>query len=489
MRSPKSYQRPVIQFVTERDCTGVFLEKRLGKSPVSIRWAISTGAKRILIVAPLSAIPDWMTELAADGQRATNCTHPGDLDSFIRLFPTIMRREFAITNAQALFSPSARNDSGKPSPKPIALLDWDAVIWDESTALRNPQAQTVKVAHACFGDVRYKAILSGEYAPEGPEDIFEPQCWCFGSFMGFRKFWPWRDHFFQQVGFGWHPKMGSMKKIKAAVMENCYILSRKDAGVGEKKTNEKRYCDLPQKFREIYDHCEKFYELPASAIPDGEVGPRVAAADPDNPLSDLGAGVVRFTKYAPVLHSWLAQLAGGYPKRFPDLCSNHKMALLEEIVAKELATEPLVVSFAFNAELFEAERMLSARGVSCVAVWGSMPGGKEARAAKVKSFQKGEVRVILKQAKIHFGMDLARADTMIRYSLPRPYLDISQDRDRIVNPARKEGIVLRYIDLVTRDSIDEDILEASSDKRLTARIFAENVAARFEIRREGKLGA
>lgn len=524
LRKPQTWQVPAVQYVTDtehdRDCVGLYMEKRLGKCFVITRWVFSLGVKRILIVAPLSAIPDWINELEADGQRVTDCTHPGDCASFVNLFPPI-KRHFAIVNSQGLFSPKGAKveckecggkgweqaggpefanlyqekclhcdgkgkvQRGESEAYPIAMLDYDCVIWDESVTLKNPQSQVTKIAHACFGDVKHKAVLSGEYAPEGPEDIFEPMVWCFGEFMGFTKFWPWRDEFFIQHGYSWYPKVGSMKRIKAAVMERCYVLSRKDAGIGEIKTFDRRYCELDRKFREIYDDCEKHYQLPVDAVPE----PKRSLGD--HTVATLGTGVaamVRFTKYAPVLHGWLTQLSGGYPKGFPKIQGSHKMDLLLDLITGEYKKEPLVVSFAFNAELHAAAERLAKTKTSLVAVWGSMPGGRKARRAAVKAFQDGDVRVILKQAKIHYGMNLSRASTMIRYSLPFAYNDISQDMDRIVNPSTKHGVPLAYVDLIAKDTIDEDNRIDASDKRITARMYQSNREARFLTRTEKQHG-
>ena len=86
-------------------------------------------------------------------------------------------------------------------------------------------------------------------------------------------------------------------------------------------------------------------------------------------------------------------------------------------------------------------------------------------------------------------MDLSRASTMIRYSLPERYEDLSQDQDRIVHPTKDMvSEPLLYIDLVCKDTVDEDVLMASRDKSVDARYFMSKIIDNYRARLARKAG-
>jgi SNF2 family DNA or RNA helicase len=94
--------------------------------------------------------------------------------------------------------------------------------------------------------------------------------------------------------------------------------------------------------------------------------------------------------------------------------------------------------------------------------------------------------VLLMQIKVaKFGIDLSAADTMIRYSMTYSYEDVSQSEDRIVHPLKKSP--LHYVDLVARNTVDEDLIEVIQDKKIDAKLFMSKLRSRLIDRlRRGK---
>jgi SNF2 family DNA or RNA helicase len=158
------------------------------------------------------------------------------------------------------------------------------------------------------------------------------------------------------------------------------------------------------------------------------------------------------------------------------------MDLLTVLLMGEFAKEPVVVSFRFNMEMFAAREILSSLQIPCAMIWGDL--NTDQRKTETQKFWDGEVRVLLKQACVHYGMDLSCADTMIRYSMPEAWNDISQDMDRIVHPRKTRPLM--YVDLICKDTVDEDVVEASRDKQLNARYFMERLAENFKKRLAAK---
>lgn len=469
-----SWQDHAIAFGEGRDHVGFFMDKRLGKIRVASTWAIRRGARRILVSAPLSAIPDWQDELERDGY--SSCFLYGTAGE--RLNTLIANSNFDgarffLINPQGLYTAASRSGS-KATPSEIARMPWDAVLWDESTNLKNPQSQLNEIAHLCFyRPDMLRAILSGEPAPEGPQDLFEQMRWLNGGvWMGHSNFWKWRVENFSQSGYEWFCKKGRLSFIKEAVNARAFTLSRKDAGVAHAPPYyEKRWVKLPDSIREHYDNAELNFELPQQL--QTQLQREAAEADAVGGGEAIETKVSeavrpRETKYAVVVDNWLAQLCGGYPKDFPNLHSDHKLHILLDILLEEMPKEQIVVAFRYNSELHAAAAAL-AKHKSVFSILTGATAPAERRNVQ-HAFQAGKLRWILGQIRVlQFGIDLSAARTMVRYSLPPNYEIISQSKDRIVHVTKTDPV--SYIDLVVRDSVDEDTISALGDKAITARFF------------------
>lgn len=472
-----------MEYLRRRKHAFLGVDKRLGKSWLATYWALHHQFPRTLIAAPLSAIPDWVRGLDGDGEIAWDMTVDRNFREWLRYGDKLPGR-FFLCNHHGLFlgkgvrcrcqecggqdlcckvcGGTGRVTRSEPLPNVLAVYPWPAVIFDETTLLRSPSSQINTVSQICLGSVPNRLGLSGEYAPESPLDVFEQMKWCFGDFMGHTNFYKWRNEFFEQDRYEWVPKMGVRSEIRNHVAQRGFLMRRSDAGMMEHVEYERRYCDLPQKIKRLYDHAEAWFEIPG----DGKDQKTI------------------YTKYLIAVRHWLCRLAGGYLPERPDLHSDHKLKLLWEVV-QERPHEPLVISFRHNAELERADAFLRAKKETTMVLRGAQ--STEERGRHYEAFRAGTARLCLKQAKVHFGADLSTADTMIRYSLPDKYEDLSQDRDRIVHPTKKRPLL--YIDLIARDTVDEDLVSASRLKGIDARYFMQKVEGLFLVRSQMKRGA
>lgn len=470
MRSALPWQVPAIEFGRTRTAIPILMERRLGKCFVATRiLADKADALLNLIVAPKSAIPDWLNELRADGFDPI-LLEGSKSERFQQIFRTVEGSQFSggseperiffVTNPEALTVPASKRKGTEGGPSDIAQVPWDSVVWDEITKIRNPQTLIAETAIDHLAKAKYKIGLSGDIRPESDADVFNPMKWFFGFFMGHKNFWKWREEFFRTVGYSWVPLPGKMNEIKEALDTRSFRLTRTDAGIGEVKTFERRYCDLPQKSRTAYERLEKYYELEEGCVVEDEA------------------------KYALEVANWLSQLAGGYMKDKPEYDSGHKMSLLLELLTGEYAHESTVCLFRYNLELANACATCRKKGVSCAMIFGETPISERIRLQA--DFKARRLRVLLMQIKVaKFGIDLSAADTMIRYSMTYSYEDVSQSEDRIVHPLKK--VPLHYIDLVTRNTVDEDLVEVIQNKKIDAKMFMSKLRSRLLDRlRAGK---
>jgi SNF2 family DNA or RNA helicase len=394
----------------------------------------------VLIVAPKPTWEAWEEECELEGVLLQPLDGPvreriRDVDLSINAFDV----HWFITNYEGLFERRSKGeDRTKPKPSELALFDWDAIILDESTKIRDARSNTSKIAvdPGVFARAEYRAILTGLPNPEGPEDYYQQMKFLYGRFLGCRDFWQFRHRYFEQQGFDWIPKPGVIGLIKERISRQAYTLTRKQAGLGNRKIYECRYVDLPQKVRNAMNDAERKFAV-------GEIE----------------------TKYVPVTRVWMARLAGGC---FPDFEHTAKLDELTYLLTTELRREQAVVWFRFNDELHAASAALTKAGVSNVRLHGGV--GRDLRKERLDLCRKRRRRVALVQLKLgRFGLNYSFASTAIYYSQDYEHEVRAQSEDRIEHITKQQPLL--YIDLLARDSIDEDIREAQRTKAGNAAVF------------------
>lgn len=427
-RSPRPYQRPVLDWARSRDRIALFPEMRLGKTYMSREWATSKlrPGELALVIAPTPVIPVWEEELAIDGLAATT------------LYGSSPAKRLQLESGiNAGCSWYIVNPEGLRAAPDLADYPWACVIIDESTTIANPQAKITKLMHKKFRNTRLKAVLSGNPAPEHDLQYFEQMRWLNGDFCGFKSYWEFRARCWHQAGFEWFPNRGVKAMYETELAKHCYVLSAKDAGIPDERIYERRYCDLNQTMRRLYHKINEEFAI-----------------------GDL------LTRWVPVAQTWLAQVAGGcLPAGFRESVgaafTPHKFKELESLVRGELRGKPLVVFFRFNRELRLAARRLREMGIKL----GVFTGWNKPHQRKrvVADFQAGRTQMLLAQGKAaRFGQNFSRASAAIFFSNWWDWNTRSQLEARIRHPDRKEPAL--YIDLVTRGTVDEAAAKALREK-------------------------
>jgi SNF2 family DNA or RNA helicase len=445
------HQEDALKYAVTREHVALFMEMRLGKSVVSIRWAKPllqpAGQGGAMIVAPLSTLKGWERELHDEGETdvvwLTGCS--------------VAERT---KRASAPHSWYLINYESLRGWKDGYQIPWSVLILDESTRIRNPKAQITKLVNRRYFDVPHRAILSGLPNPESYRDFFEQMRFISsdGTFMGFSNFWAWQERFFFQVGYDWIPKrkpVSARDKIKQAVRDQAFVLTRKEAGVGSSKVYETRTVKCSPAQRRALHDVKKHFRF-----------------DGDRDLE---------TKSAGVQFLWMQRISGGFsPDRDnPEWLDSGKVDELVTLLTGELKNEQVVVWFRFNEELAATYHTLREKGIDAVAITGATDVDK--RNVRQLRFQSGDARVICIQVGVgRYGLDLSAADTAIYYSNTYEYEARAQSEDRIVHVRKKQPLL--YIDLVTEGTPDEDAVDALRDKDVDARSFMSNFLSRVRSR-------
>jgi SNF2 family DNA or RNA helicase len=428
-----------MEYAWPRDKIALFMEMRLGKTLVAIRWAERQRGRK-LVVLPLAVAEVWVEELAMEGLSSTLLVGTAKQRASLYSKSTadwfIVNYEHLVTKEPVVFDKR-----------------WDVVILDESSRLRNPGNKTTKATIREFYYVRRKAILSGLPNPESELDFFEQFRFLYGSFLGERNWWQFRnEHYYQLQGYDWYPNKGVSRWIKKAVHDAAFVLNRKSAGLHNERLTTTRHVTLPPKIRRSYDEAEDELTM------DG---------------AETNLHIVRDT--------WLAQLTGGfYEKDGRDYHHTAKTDVLLELLEGELRGQPVIVWFRFNRELYGVEQLLHEHHISCVAVTGRTK--RTMANLRLFRFKTRKCDVLLMQLKCgKYGLNLSVSSTAIYFGNGFSFEDRAQSVERIAHPSKTDALLT--IDLVARDTIDEDILNALRDKRAKSRSFTSRIVENFHKRR------
>ena len=452
------HQQSAFDWAQSRDTGALFMEMRLGKTSVAIRWAMDKVGRetraRILVVAPSTTLYGWHDELQLEGIHAT------DIVSMVGM--TGPQKVNAVQQPRLASRPTWFLLNYESVWRYAALWQhpWDAIILDESTRIKNPGSKTTKaLLNRYVAD--YRMILTGSPNPEGLENFFTQMCFVRGgSFMGFRNFWGWRDRWFLQIGYEWHPKRGAREAIKQAVTEDAFSMTRKQADIGSVLLRETRTVPMNPAQRKLWREIRKEFKFTSPVTGDETE-----------------------TKYAGARQVWLERIAGGFS---PDkhLLSDAKAKELASLLEDELEGEPLVVWFRFNTEIAFVAQFLTSRGYTVTRLTGAT--SIDDRRARLKKFQTGKAQVILVQEALgQYGLNLSVSDTEVYYSNAWSYEMRTQSQDRIIHPSKRHPLLA--IDLVTEGTTDEDVVATLADKRVDANSFTSTLLKRVMERMHGSV--
>jgi SNF2 family DNA or RNA helicase len=450
----------------------LLMQMRLGKTLTVIRWAKRRRPlmKRLLLVAPLTVLKTWEDELKEEGENfitAYGLTKQKREAVFSALWDqTPTRRTWVLINYESLLAlgqVQTKMHYGKSRRirkiPDIAYYPWDFVGLDESTKIANPQAQISKILTDGFRYSHHRGILTGLISPESELQIFNQMKFVFGSFMGYRNYWKFRDDLFYLRWDGkWVPQAGVRSQIKKELHRLCFIKTRKQANMGNEVVQSTRYVEMTPQQKKIYKQVEKEYAY-AVLAEDGEKSEEE-----------------RQTSYVITRDLWLRKLSGGFD---PDnnCLSEKKIEEIISLLQGDLVGEKVVIWCAFRHEVTHVAEFLKRKGIHSEILLGGTKLGERRRALNSFKTQKEVSCLIATESSAKFGIDCSHASTCIYYSNEYSCEARNQSQDRIVHPS-KTNIPLA-IDLVTCGTRDEDVIQALRNKTFSAKFMMQKMKERM----------
>lgn len=436
MRKLYPYQENIVKYLKDNAQAAAFVEMRLGKTLCTIR-ALKDIPGRKLIVCPKSVIPTWCEELEKEG-----------IQDYLWFSSEFLKRhqwkggmvydipEWCIVNYEA----SMRLDD-------LWKKLFNHIIIDESVAIKNPKAKLTRFfLQNGFHNAERKILLSGNPAPNTPLEYFTQMQFLYGSWMNCDNYWQFRRRYFVSdlQGWQWWTRHSSKDVIRIELQKKCFFLSRKEVGVENKKVYSRRVVEMPVALRKEYKRMEKEF------------------------VATLPTGEKLETKYILPRLLYLQEMASGHLVGHE--MSDHKIKELVSLLEGELKGEQVLVWCRFTWEIEALQKALSVKGITHLAIHGKV--SLTDRKKFQKEFNEKIVNVLVLQVQTsRFGLNLSSADQAIYFSNSFSSDDRSQSEMRIELNGKTTPLL--YLDIVCKDSIDEDILKALEKKQKDAAYFME----------------
>ena len=415
----------------------LLMEMGTGKTITSIAIAgrafMSGKIKRLVILAPKSIVTVWEDEFLKFAKFSYSLSVlKGSSAKKVDILKSIPNKglEVAVVNYDSIALIEKE------------LLSWnpDMIICDESSKIKNPTAKMSKVTFKIAKNCKYRLILTGTPIQNNPLDFFSQYKVLdeniFGkSFYAFKNEYAVLGNFNQPVGW-----------------RNLAELVRKAHSIAFRVTKEEA-LDLPETTDII------------RSIPLEDKALKLYKQFVKDSYTELSKGEVTATNILTRLLR-LQQITGGFLRPDEDSdryeqVSSAKLDALEDIIDTAVSeNKKLVVIARFIPEITEICKMLESKNIKYAKVCGDVKD----RAYEVDEFQNNpECMVFVGQLQtVSMGLTLTASSTMVFYSLSYNFADYSQARARIHRIGQRN--TCQYIHLVTKDTIDETVLNALEKK-------------------------
>ena len=422
----RPYQKEDAEFLSTLETGACFNEQRTGKTPTMLEVCFLKNCKKVIIVCPKSAIPQWKTEYENWLRRPC-----------ISAIGTKIQKEQAVLNWQHGLIISY--DSLKKTAKSEGLIGLvlkqnpDMVILDEAHTIKNPKSANAKAAFALM-KIPNRFVVTATPAHGKPEEIFSllhfikpkqyPSYWSFiNNYFQTKQRYVATHSFKEITGFKFGKELQLLSELKTCSTQR----KRKEVMAWlPEKDYQKIFLEPTPKQLKCLKELEMFYET-------------------EHVITQ--STLDRLIRYRQLCLD---------PRLLGIKSSSPKVEWLKEFLEEN--TEKSIIIFSkFTSFLKLLREDLQNIEVGCIIGDTSVTQ----RASLVKAFQNKSLKVLL--INIDAGKEaltLDSADITIFTDKYPPYGDIAQAEDRFVattkDKADKEHTIY---ELILKGTYDEELYE------------------------------
>lgn len=426
------HQKSVLRYMMSTKTPALFIDMRLGKTILTIEYAIRKGLKNVLVVAPLSTLNSWERELTVEGIDS----YKVPTERTVEVYQKIRRCPWVLINPQKL-APNKRCSSWGFHER-----QWDMIVIDESSRIKNARSGYFKELMKYYSKIPHRVLLSGTPTPEDILEAVPQLLFLHGDVMGCKSYWEFLAKYTMKIGYDRRIYKSAREKLLGLLHDKCYFLSQKEAGIQQPTCYIKLVHKKSEQQIQLLRQLREEFEL------------------------DLNGKHYETVHVLPTL-TWACRIVGGIMDG--TVLNDSKYRSLKKIIQE---TEgQVVVWYRFNEELQYCYKRLAEDGVRVRAYYGDVSVSD--RKILEDDFKQGKYDVLLLQVKTGlYALDLSRADTAVYYSNTWSLEERLQSEKRISHPSKKSK--LKYIDLVTKGWPDTNIYTALRKKNISAKMIWED---------------
>ena len=441
--TPHDYQEYAKNFILTHKACGLLLSMGLGKTVITLTalWLLALdyfSIGRILIIAPLRVARDqWPMEIAK-WDHLKGLTYSLVIGSEKERKAALQKRAFIyITNRENV----------------VWLIEngyfhFDCVVMDEMSSFKSWKSKRFKALRSVRGSVDRIIGLSGTPAPNGLMDIWAQINLLDGGERLGRFITGFRDRYFtpdkrnRDVIFSYKPKEGAEEAIYRKISDICISMKSSDhIKMPELIVSNVEVC-MNEKETAVYEQLARDLIV---TLPDGDID-AASAVGLSNKLLQMANGAV-YDEFGKVVE-----------------IHDRKLEALGDLI-EAAAGEPVLVACWFRHDRDRIIKRFGARPL--------------VSSEDIKAWNRSEIPVaIVNPQSAGYGLNLQDGGRyLIYYNLTWNLQDKLQCDARLYRQGQKDTVVIQNI--VTKGTIDEDVLKALEDKNCTQEALLSAVKARI----------
>lgn len=441
------YQTYASEYIVSHSTAAVFLECGLGKTVITLT-AINElmfnefEVRKVLVISPLRV------GLSVWKQECNKWEHLKNIKCSIAIGDESRRIEALMTQADIYIINRENVDwlitnSGHP-------FDFDMVVIDELSSFKSASAKRFKSLLKVRPMVKRIVGLTGTPSSNGLMDLWaEFRLLDMGERLG-RFITHYRNNYFEpdkrngQMVFSYKPRVGAEDAIYRLISDITISMKSADYLIMPECIMNEVVVQLSEKERKQYDSLKKDMIL---SLDDSEID-AVNAAALSGKLLQMANGAV-YDEDSNVIH-----------------IHNQKLEALEDLI-EGANGKPILIAYWYNHDLTRIKEKFKVREIKSskdIVDWndGTIPIG------------------VIHPASAGHGLNLqSGGSTLIWFGLTWSLELYQQTNARLYRQGQNETVVIHHI--ITKDTIDEDVMRALKAKEKTQSDLIDAVRAELEV--------
>lgn len=403
-------------------------------------------SEKILVIAPLRVAEDtWSTEV-------DKWDHISHL-KISKILGTQKQRKEAVEKDADIYVTNRENV--------VWLVDnyfkqwkWDTCIVDELSSFKSSKAKRFRALKKVRPYFKRIVGLTGTPAPNSLIDLW-PQIYLLdgGKRLG-RTITSYRQQYFnpgkrnQYIVYNWELKDGAEEQIHKKIGDICISMMAKD------------YLDIPERIDNIID-----INLPKNAIN------KYKQLEKDLVL-ELGEDDITAANAA-VLTNKLLQMSNGAiyseDKQVIEIHDEKLKALLD--IIESANGKPVLIFYSFKHDFDRIVNFFKSKKLNAIGLGDSKD---------IKKWNNGEIPILLVHpASAGHGLNLQYGGNIIVWFGLTWSLELYQQANaRLHRQGQRESVIIHH--LVSKDTVDEDVIKALGSKEVNQNVLLEAVKARLK---------